>query len=170
MNKKNNTGHRGAVYAGSFDPPTNGHLWMIERGANLFNTLTVAIGENSAKRAGFSIEKRIEMLRKITAHLKNVTVCAFHDEYLVHFAARQKASYILRGIRNHTDYGYEQALRYLNADLVEEITTIFLMPPRELAEVSSSTIKALIGPKGWERVIKKLVPRPVFEAIKQSRK
>ena len=78
------------------------------------------------------------------------------------------ASYILRGIRSAPDYEYERGMRHMNAELNGEITTIFLMPPRELSELSSSMVKGLVGPEGWEEHVQKLVPAPVFEAMKRE--
>ena len=157
-----------AVYAGSFDPLTNGHLWVIEEGARLFPKLIVAIGKNAAKRETFSLAERLQMLKGSVSHLKNVEVCDFgENEYLVHFARRKGADYILRGVRNPSDFSYEQTLRLINGDIAKEVTTVFVMPPRELGEVSSSTIKALIGPDGWQEVVRKLVTTLVLEALSQ---
>jgi len=159
--------HETAVYAGTFDPMTNGHLWMIEEGALLFKKLYVAIGKNASKQELFSVEERLKMLTLATSHIPNVEVCSFEkNEYLVHFAERMEAAYILRGVRNPSDFAYEQTLRLLNEDIHQKICTVFLMPPRTLAEVSSSTIKLLTGPDGWEEVVQKRVPAAVFEALK----
>lgn len=156
-----------AVYAGSFDPITNGHLWMIEEGAGLFKKLYVAIGKNSSKQEMFSAEDRLAMLKDSTKHIANVEVCSFEkNEYLVHFAQRMGAAYILRGVRDPSDFTYERTLRLLNEDISHEIKTVFMMPPRNLAEVSSSTIKILVGPDGWEKVVEKRVPAAVLEALK----
>ncbi|WP_269533551.1 pantetheine-phosphate adenylyltransferase [Chitinimonas sp. BJYL2] len=150
-----------AVYAGSFDPVTNGHLWMIERGYELFDEMIVAIGINPDKRATFNVEERVEMLREVTQHLPDLKVTSFENQFLVNYARSVDAHYILRGIRNPSDYEFERTMRYINSDLVREVTTIFLMPPRSIAEVSSTMIKGLIGPEGWEEVLKQYVPEPV---------
>ncbi|WP_374354229.1 pantetheine-phosphate adenylyltransferase [Chitinimonas sp.] len=150
-----------AVYAGSFDPVTNGHLWMIERGYELFDEMIVAIGVNPDKRATFSVEEREDMLREVTQHLPNLKVTSFENQFLVNYARSVGANYILRGIRNPSDYEFERTMRYINSDLVPEVTTTFLMPPRSIAEVSSTMIKGLVGPEGWEEVLKKYVPPAV---------
>jgi pantetheine-phosphate adenylyltransferase/8-oxo-dGTP diphosphatase len=150
-----------AVYAGSFDPVTNGHLWMIERGYDLFDEMIVAIGVNPDKRATFSVTEREEMLREVTQHLPNLRVASFENQFLVNYARSVGANYILRGIRTASDYEFERTMRYVNSDLVPEVTTTFLMPPRSIAEVSSTMIKGLVGPEGWEEVLKKYVPPAV---------
>ena len=151
------------VYAGSFDPPTNGHLWMMEQGAKLFDELIVAIGINPDKKYTFSLDERIEMLRKITKKCQNTTVDTYENQFLVNYARSVGAGYILRGIRSESDYEYERVMRNINSDLDPNIVTVFLMPPREIAEISSSFVRGLVGPEGWEKIIKKYVPEPVYE-------
>jgi len=152
---------RRAVYAGSFDPITLGHLWMIEQGCALFDELTVAIGVNADKRYLFSLEERMEMLRECTARFSNVKIASFENMFLVRYAEQIGASFILRGIRNEQDYGYERGMRYVNEELDAKVKSIFLIPPRELVEVSSSFVKGLVGPAGWEQVLAKYVPAAV---------
>ncbi len=156
---------RHAVYAGSFDPITNGHLWMIENGSRLFDRLTVAIGINPDKKYRFSLEDRLTMLRESTAHLSNVTIADFENLFLVHYARQIGASYILRGIRNEQDYSYERGMRYVNGEFDAHITSAFLMPPREYAEISSSFVKGLVGPAGWQEMLSKYVPPCVYRAF-----
>jgi len=154
------------VYAGSFDPVTNGHLWMIEQAVELFDEVIVAIGENPDKKYTFSFEDRFAVLSKSLQSLAGVPgIGSFTNEYLVNYAQDVGAQYILRGIRNAEDYEFERGMRHINNDLHPDITTIFLMPPRELAEVSSSFVKGLIGPKGWQDVVKRYVPKPVHDLI-----
>jgi len=152
---------RRAVYAGSFDPVTNGHLWMIQRGAALFDELVVAVGENPEKSVAFSLDERLAMLRESVGDVAGVTVAHFANAYLVQYARAMGAEYILRGIRDGHDYEYERGMRQVNADLHPEVTTVFLIPPRDLAEISSSLVKGLIGPEGWEAIIPRYVPASV---------
>jgi len=151
------------IYAGSFDPATNGHVWMIEQGAKLFGELIVAIGINPAKEYAFSLDSRIEMLRNITAPFRNTSIDTFENQFLVNYAKSVRASFILRGIRSEGDYEYERVMRHVNSDLDPNVMTVFLMPPREIAEVSSSFVKGLVGPDGWRKTIKKYVPESVYE-------
>ena len=155
-----------AVYAGSFDPVTKGHLWMIEQGVKLFDELVVAVGINPDKKYSFTKAERLLMLRDSTRHLPNLQVDAFDNQFLVNYAQRMGAQYILRGIRTGSDYEYERNMRYVNDDLVPSVNTVFLMPPREIAEVSSTMVKSMVGPEGWESILGKYVPEPVLELFK----
>lgn len=163
--KKKNKSPRIAVYAGSFDPLTIGHLWMIEQGVRIFDHLVVAIGINPDKRATFSVDERLSMLRKSTARFKNLTVDAFDYQFLIHYARSVNAQFILRGIRSESDYEYERVMRNINGDLNPEITTVFLMPPRGIAEISSSMVRGLIGPKEWQKIVQPYVPLPVYREL-----
>jgi pantetheine-phosphate adenylyltransferase len=158
-----------AVYAGTFDPVTLGHLWMIQQGIGLFDRLIVAVGLNPEKRPYFSIEDRIRLLEECTSELEGVLITQYRNKYLVKYAEEIGARYIMRGIRNAEDYEYEKTWRNVNGDLNSTITTVFLMPPREIAEVSSSTVKGLIGPDGWEKIVSKYVPPSVLEKLVKLR-
>ncbi len=153
------------IYAGSYDPITNGHIWMVEQAVKLFDKVVVAIGENPAKKYTFSLEDRLAVLSKSLENMTGVCVTSFPFEYLVNYARAVGAQYVLRGIRNAGDYESERGMRHINSDLQPNITTVFLMPPREIAEVSSSLVKELIGPHGWEGVVKRYVPEAVYELI-----
>jgi pantetheine-phosphate adenylyltransferase len=156
---------RVAIYAGSFDPPTVGHLWMIEQAATLFDELIVALGVNPEKRTTFSAEERLEMLRNCTSGWRHVRIEPFKNQYLIHYARKAKASFIVRGIRSGTDYEYERVMRNINGDLDPKVTTVFLMPPRDIAEVSSSMVKGLVGPEGWQDMIRPYVPGSVHRKL-----
>lgn len=156
---------RKAVYAGSFDPIINGHLWMIREGQHLFDELVIAVGVNPVKKYSFSLKERLGMLNDSVGRLPKITIDSFTNKFLVNYALEINARYILRGIRNVTDYGNERGTRHINSDLSNQISTVFLMPPREISEVSSSMIKELIGPVGWEDIIKNYVPKPVLSAL-----
>lgn len=156
---------RTAVYAGSFDPPTHGHLWMIEQGLQLFDHLYVAIGSNPSKTYTFSVEERIKMLRESLPSCERLTITHFDNRYLVDYAEQVDAHYILRGIRSPGDYEYERVMRHINGDMAPKVTTTFLMPPRDIAELSSSMIKSLTGPDGWEDIVRRYVPAPVMDRL-----
>ena len=156
---------RTAVYAGSFDPPTHGHLWMIERGLEMFDRLIVAIGSNPSKSYSFTVAERLDLLRESTAACERLEIAHFDNRYLVDYAKKMEAKYILRGIRSPNDYEYERVMRHINADMAPDVTTVFLMPPRDIAELSSSMIKSLTGPTGWEETVRRYVPDPVFRAL-----
>ena len=156
---------RRAVYAGSFDPPTNGHLWMIAQAAQLFDELIVAIGINPDKKNSYSVAEREMLLKQIVEPYANVRVVSFEYNFLVNFAHEIGAAFIVRGIRSSSDYESERAIRYINADLQPSIQTVFLMPPREIAEISSTMVKGLIGPKGWRDIVQRYVPQPVYQKM-----
>jgi pantetheine-phosphate adenylyltransferase len=156
---------RRAVYAGSFDPVTKGHLWIIEQAAQLFDHLIIAIGENAHKSYFFDINTRLNLLRKVTKQFKNVEVFHFHNQFLIHYAEQVKAQYIIRGIRNANDYEYEKGMRHINSDISKDITTIFLMPPRDVAEISSSMVNGLVGSDQWQTVVAKYVPTVVVKQM-----
>lgn len=156
-----------AVYAGSFDPPTNGHVWMIEQGAKLFDKLIVAVGTNPDKSYAFSAEERVAMLKEITKGSPHITVESFKDQYLVEYTKKAGANYMLRGIRSTPSYEYERGMKYVNSDMEPGVATVFLMPPRNLAEISSSLVKGMVGPEGWETMVSKYVPHAVLEFLKK---
>jgi pantetheine-phosphate adenylyltransferase len=156
------------VYAGSFDPLTVGHLWMIEQGVHLFDRLVIAVGVNPDKKYTFPLEERLAMLRESTAAFSNVSVASFSNRYLIHYAQLIGATHILRGIRTESDYEFERTMRNINGDLDAGICTVFLMPPRGIAEVSSSMVRGLIGPTGWRKIVRKYVPAPVYKRLNKS--
>jgi len=159
-----------AIYAGSFDPITKGHLWMIEQAVDLFQELIVAIGVNPSKKCTFSLEERLAVIDEsiwstLPACAEDIRVDSFENEFLVNYARSVDAEYILRGIRSVGDYEFERGIRHINGDLQPGVTTIFLMPPREISEVSSSLVKDLMGPNGWEEIVKEYVPKPVYDLM-----
>ena len=156
---------RRAVYAGSFDPITNGHLCMIEAAARMFDEVTVAIGVNPDKTYSFSLPDRLRLLTEVTHGMPGVRVDHFDNQYLVAYAAQVGAQFVVRGIRSPADFEYERVMRHLNADLSPDIISVFLMPPREVAEVSSSLVKGLIGPAGWQPTVRKFVPACVYDFL-----
>jgi pantetheine-phosphate adenylyltransferase len=156
------TKKRLGVYAGSFDPLTIGHLWMIEQGVSLFDRLLVAVGTNPDKHYTFTLAERMDMLRESLKQYRTLSVTSFTNRYLIDYAHSIHATHILRGIRSGSDYEFERTMRNINGDLNSRICFVFLMPPRDIAEVSSSMVKGLVGPMGWQKVVRKYVPVPVY--------
>ena len=146
-------------------PPKHVNGWMIEEGTKLFDELVVAIGVNPDKSYTFTLEERLDMLRESIGDESAVSVGVFENQFLVNYASSVKAQYVLRGIRTPADYEYERGMRQINSDLNDKVTTVFLMPPREIAEVSSSLVKGLVGPDCWQDVIQRYVPEPVYRGI-----
>jgi pantetheine-phosphate adenylyltransferase len=132
-----------ALYPGSFDPITNGHLDLIERGSALFDRLLVAILRNDEKEALFSVQDRVDMLTEVVRGFANVEVGSF-DGLLVDYAAQCGASVILRGIRAVSDYEYELQMALMNRRLRPDIETVFLMASEAHSFVSSKLVKEVI--------------------------
>jgi pantetheine-phosphate adenylyltransferase len=153
-----------AVYPGSFDPITNGHLDLIERGSRLFDRLIVAILENAAKEPLFSVEERMEMLREVTRPYPNVSVDSFHG-LLVDYMKERSAQVILRGIRAISDYEYELQMALMNNRLWPGVETVFLMSSEAYSFVSSRLIKQVFELGGD---VSGLVP-PIVEARLKNR-
>jgi pantetheine-phosphate adenylyltransferase len=157
-----------AVYAGSFDPPTNGHIWMIEQGSKIFDKLVVSIGVNPGKKYTFSVEERLGMLRESLKDCKNVEFDNYSNQFLINYAKKIGAEFILRGTRNSDDDKYERSMNNINRKIDPSITTIILPAPAELSETSSSIVKGFVGPNGWEEIVCQYVPQPVFDKLKEN--
>lgn len=161
------------VYAGSFDPVTYGHTWMVQRGIELFRDFVIAVGVNPDKRPMFDVRERIDMIEDslpLGVDKRHVSVTSFENQYLIDFARSVGATHVIRGIRGTSDVGFEKTMRNINADMAPDITTVFLMPPRELCEVSSSMVKGLVGPEGWEDIVSRYVPRGVLDRLVAQRR
>jgi len=155
-----------AIYSGSFDIVTEGHLWMIKKGISLFDQLIVGIGTNPSKQTLFDFKTRKQLLETVCAGLAdNLIIEDFGNLALVQFARDKNASYILRGIRSVSDFDYERMLKNVNTDLDESIETVFLMPPKNLSEVSSSMVKGMLQINGWETIVKRYVPDTMRVAL-----
>ncbi len=136
-----------AVYAGSFDPVTNGHLDLIERASELFEEVIVAIGIHPTRRPLFLAEERIALLKEVVAHLPNVTVDSF-DGLLIQYCERKGARVIVRGLRAATDFEYELQIAHANADLQPDIDTIFLPTRTNYGFVSASLVREIASHGG----------------------
>ena len=150
-----------AVYPGTFDPITNGHVDLIARAAVLFPQLIVAVASNSLKKPFFSLEQRIALVKSAVAHLPGVQVLGFNT-LLVEFVKQQHAQFIIRGLRTGSDFEYEFQLAGLNRQLSRHIETLFLTPSVDCMFISSSLVRelALVGGD-----ITPFVPPCVVEAL-----
>ena len=155
-----------AVYPGSFDPITNGHLDLIARGSRLVDRLIVAILRNEAKQALFSVEERVEMLEEVLKPYSNVEVATF-DGLTVEFAVQRGANMILRGIRAISDYEYELQMALMNRRLQPALETVFMMPAEAYSYVSSRLVKEVFHLGG---TIEGLVPALVEERMRTKSK
>jgi pantetheine-phosphate adenylyltransferase len=151
-----------AIYPGTFDPPTNGHLDLIQRGSAIFEELVVAILRNSDKVPLFSMSERIDMLRECTKQYKNVRIDCF-EGLLVEYAAKQNAGAVLRGIRAVSDYEYELQMALMNRKLEPRLETVFMLPGVTYSYLSSKLVReiAQLGAP-----LKGLVPAIVEERLR----
>lgn len=150
-----------AIYAGTFDPLTYGHLDVIERGARIFDKLVVAVADGSAKNTLFSRDERIAMIRDSLEASSPIEVEGFNG-LLVDYARRRDIHVILRGLRAVADFEFEFQMALTNRKMAPDIETLFLMPAEEFSYVSSSTIKEIAA---LGATIDTFVPPPVCEAL-----
>src|SRR5271170_4377667 len=151
-----------AIYPGTFDPVTKGHLDLIARGAEIFDRLVVAVARNLDKDPLFTVPERVEMLEAVTYEWKNVEVEVF-DGLLMEFARTKGARVVLRGIRAVSDYEYELQMAMMNRKIEPEIETVFMMPGEAYSYISSRLVKELARLGG---PVKDLVPPLVEERLK----
>jgi len=155
---------RRAIYPGSFDPITNGHLDVIQRAAKLFDEVVVAVAFNEQKRSLFAVDERVALIRETTSGVPNVTVSRF-DGLLVEFARSQGASAVVRGLRAVSDFEFEFQMALMNRKLEPEIETIFMMPVEKYTYLSSRIVKE-IGRLGGN--VEAFVPVSVAAALRQK--
>jgi len=153
-----------AIYPGSFDPPTNGHLDLIDRGSKIFDELVVAILRNAEKTPLFSVGERRRMLEDLTAGFRNVRVDTF-DGLTVDYAAKVKAGAVLRGIRALSDYEYELQMALMNRKLRPNLETVFMMPAEQYSYLSSRLVREVARLGGD---ISGLVPHVVEQRLKEK--
>ncbi|MBI4329115.1 MAG: pantetheine-phosphate adenylyltransferase [Chloroflexi bacterium] len=153
-----------ALYPGSFDPVTNGHLDVVTRAANLFDEVVVAVYDTPSKSLLFSTEERVDLFRRAAANLLNVSVVPYSG-LTVDFAHKIAAKAILRGLRMGSDFEYELQLALMNRKLAPGIETVCLMTTAEYQYVSSSLLKEAVSMKGN---VKGLVPPHVLEALQEK--
>ncbi len=139
--------NRRAIYPGTFDPITNGHLDIIKRACNMFNEIIVAVADSEAKKPMFTLEQRVQMVQAATSDLPQVEVIGF-DKLLVDLSDDLGANIVLRGLRAVSDFEYELQMGYANASLKKDLETIYLMPSLEHAFVSSSVVRSILAFNG----------------------
>jgi pantetheine-phosphate adenylyltransferase len=151
-----------AVYAGSFDPPTQGHLDLVERASALFSHVLVGIGVHPSRHALFSIDERLVLVKAVSAHLPNVRVERF-DGLLIDYCRAKGARVIVRGLRAATDFEYELQIAHANADLCPEIDTIFLPTRTNYGFISASLVREIASHGGD---VSRYAPAVVCDALR----
>lgn len=163
------------IVAGSFDPITHGHVWLIKEACALMDQLYVVIGVNTAKKAYFTPEERLALVKATlegklpSASYNKVKVVFLENELLINYASEIGAEYIVRGIRNTEDFNYEYQMQLVNRKINQHVRMLYLFPPPQLTEVSSSTVKGLVAFKGWEAAVSRYVHPEVVAAFKEKK-
>lgn len=152
------------IYPGFFDPITNGHVDIIQRGLKIFDRILIAVLKNPKKEAAFTTKERVEMIKEIFVGLKNVEVKSFHG-LLVDFARRNQAGIVMRGLRAVSDFEYEFQMALMNRKLDPEIETFFMMPSARYSFLSSKLVKEVFMLGGC---VKDLVPESVERRLKNK--
>lgn len=153
-----------AVYPGSFDPVTRGHIDILEKTSRLFDKIIIAVVHNVHKKALFTLEERVEMIKESTAHLANIEVDAFSG-LLIDYLREKNACAIIRGLRTVSDFEYEATMAFMNKNLLPDVDTIFVMSRPEYIFISSSGVKeaALLGGD-----VSSMVPEAVEKKLKDK--
>jgi len=155
---------RRAIYSGTFDPITNGHLDIINRACKLFDEVIVAVAKSEAKKPMFSLSKRVAMVQVITESNPKIRVVGF-ENLLVHLSDELNANFIIRGLRAVSDFEYELQMGYANNSLKNDLETIYLMPSLEQAFVSSSVVRSIFHFNGK---VDHLVPKEVYSMMREE--
>lgn len=159
---------RAAAYAGSFDPITNGHLAIATAASRMFDKLYFLVAVNPDKRGRFKPEERVALARASLAHLPNVEVVSLQGQYVVQWARENGCGWLVRGLRGAADLDTERVIEKVNASIVPDVQTVYIPAPQAVENVSSSLVMGLVGPRGWRAVVKGLVPKPVYEALRNQ--
>ncbi len=154
------------AFSGTLDPITNGHMWVIGEARALADEVTIFLSENTLKKPLFPAEERKRIIEMSAAERgwTNIQVVIVRSDYTARVAKKRGIDYLIRGIRNTSDFDYENLIQQTNVDVLHGAKTIFVMPPRDLGSVSSSFVRTLQGPVGWHWNLKKFMPRPAYEA------
>ncbi len=161
MVNMDNSNKKTALYPGSFDPVTNGHLDVLERASRMFDEVVIAVLNHPKKKAYLTIDERVEIIKRAISHLKNVSVASF-DGLTVEYARKIGAKFLIRGLRTITDFEYEVQLYQTNQVIAPEIETVFLSTRPEHNYISSSMVKELANHKAD---ISKFVPKSVVQYL-----
>lgn len=155
-----------AIYPGTFDPITNGHIDIVTRAASMFDKVLLAIAASPSKKPMFTLDERIALATQATAHLVNVEVIGFSD-LMANFARAQQANILIRGLRAVADFEYEMQLAHMNRHLMPELESVFLMPSKDWSFISSSLVKEVARHNGD---VTHFLPANVHQALMEKLK
>lgn len=156
------------AFAGTFDPVTEGHLWVVNEALALADEVIIFIAENAGKSPMFNVQKRTEIFNNALIEKgwsDRCRVIPLRSAYVARAAKKYGADYLIRGIRSTVDFDYENQLQQANTDVLDGVKTIFVMPPRDLGSVSSSYIKGYVGPAGWHWYVSEFLPRSAYTSL-----
>jgi len=154
------------AFSGTLDPITNGHMWVVQEARELADEVVVLLSENPFKKPQFGAERRKQIVEQSMAERgwTNVSVVLVRGDYTARVAKRQGIDFLIRGIRNTSDFDYENLIQQANVDVLHGAKTLFVMPPRDLGSVSSSFVRGLQGPTGWHWTTSRFMPAAAYEA------
>jgi pantetheine-phosphate adenylyltransferase len=154
------------AFSGTLDPITNGHMWVIQEARQLADEVIVLISENPFKKPQFAAARRKQIVEQSVASQgwDNVSVMLVRGDYTARAAKRYGIDFLIRGIRNTSDFDYENLIQQANVDVLHGAKTLFVMPPRDLGSVSSSFVRGLQGPVGWHWTTRTFMPAPAYDA------
>lgn len=161
-----------ALFAGSFDPLTNGHIYMAKQGIAIFDHLTWVVAENSLKTPWFSAKIRENIIREVLKtefteeESQKISVQILDDNFLADFANKHGIHYSLRGIRNVREYEEEKVMQRINQHINKNLETIFFFPPANLEHYSSQTIKSIFDHENWEKILEEFCPKATTNALR----
>ncbi|MDN2486894.1 pantetheine-phosphate adenylyltransferase [Kosakonia sacchari] len=155
-----------AIYPGTFDPITNGHIDIVARAATMFDEVVLAIAASPSKKPLFDLPERVALAQAATAHLLNVSVVGFSD-LMANFARAQQANILIRGLRAVADFEYEMQLAHMNRHLMPELESVFLMPSKEWSFISSTLVKEVARHQGD---VTHFLPPDVHQALLEKLK
>lgn len=161
MSENQDSTYKKAIYSGTFDPITNGHIDIVRRAANIFEEVIIAVAQSERKGCMFTHEQRVQFVKAATKNLKNVKVIGF-DTLLVELATQLKVNTIIRGLRAVSDFEYELQMGYANSSINKKIETLYLMPSLENAFVSSTIVREIIR---FDGKYDHLIPKEVLECM-----
>ncbi len=151
-----------AIYPGTFDPLTNGHLDLVTRSAKMFDWVILAVAYSPSKKPLFSLDERVALAQQVTGHLPNVEVIGFSD-LMANFARQQQANILVRGLRAVSDFEYEMQLAKMNQHLMPELESVFLMPAQEWSYISSTLVKEVALHGGN---VDHFLPEPIAKQVR----